>query len=395
MGLSSAAQLLSGPRGRELCLELARLAAPSGPGETYGSRALPAPGMSREGERILRTLAGLPERPVFTGPQLYRTLAATVRQAVYWRAPDETDALLAEPELRQALAPVAAAVVRSPAAAWWSAPAAPVTHCVQWIQTSTVPGTAPPALQGSRTALEQWRQSTAAQEATTAFSAGWAARWWSSPSLSGLVSSTPAVPGMGPAGLELVEDALAWTQARSYPLRPAQGARIREIRGPEDWQDLAARYPLDVTRSRGSCWNQAVPDPAVPRTWVIPDFSAVAEDYDAVHLTVSGYLSTAGAVLAARPAIDFSGVPGTNRTDATAPAHGSPAAALTMMAGWGPGETWWLNDVLEPAGDPVGWETVQGGAGHGGTGHGGAGNGGAGHGGSGWRVSEGSSAGTW
>ncbi|MBD7994306.1 hypothetical protein H9639_03215 [Arthrobacter sp. Sa2CUA1] len=330
MDFTSTTALLAGPRGRGLCLELAKLAAPRRPGESYGSTLLPAPGLSRESEQVLRTLAGIPERPQFSSADLHRSLVRIVRQAAYWQPPDETAQLLTEAEPCRALLPLAAAVVRSPAAAWWSEPAAPVTHCVQWIQTSTVPGTSPPALQGAGPALARWRAGITTQEANTPFSTGWTGRWWSSPTLSGVVSSTPAVPGNGPAGLQLVEDALDWTLARSYPVRAAPGTRIYEIHGPGDWQELAARYPLDVTRSRGSTWSLAAPHSG-DGTWVMPDFSAVADHYDAVHLTVTGYLSTAGVVLAA-------------------------GDAKTMLAGWAPGETWWLNDVLVPAGEPTNWQ---------------------------------------
>jgi len=297
--------------------------------------------MSRDGEQVLRTLAGIPERPVFTGADLHRGLAGVVRRATYWQPPDETAQLLAEPEPCRALLPVAAAVVRSPAAAWWCEPAAPVTHYVQWVQTSTVPGTTPPTLDGASQALARWRASVVSQEANTPFPAGWTGRWWSSPSLSRLVSTSPALPGQGPAGLDLVEDPQDWTHARSYPVRVAPDARICEIRGPGDWQDLAVRYPLDVTRSRGSSWSAAVPQ-SEGWSWVMPDWSAVAEEYDGVHLTVAGYLSTAGAPLAA----------------GAVPDAGTALAALTVLAGWAPGETWWLNDVLEPAGEPTGWQTA-------------------------------------
>jgi hypothetical protein len=45
--------------------------------------------------------------------------------------------------------------------------------------------------------------------------------------------------------------------------------------------------------------------------WLIPDYAAVADDWDAVHLTVAGYLTTAGIAI---------------------PAGG----ARTMLAGWDP-----------------------------------------------------------
>lgn len=48
---------------------------------------------------------------------------------------------------------------------------------------------------------------------------------------------------------------------------------------------------------------------------------AVAADYDAVHLTVAGYVSTAGRAL---------------------PVDG----ACTMLAGWDPDQTFWLTGTL-------------------------------------------------
>lgn len=71
--------------------------------------------------------------------------------------------------------------------------------------------------------------------------------------------------------------------------------------------------------------------------WFIPDYVAVASDYDAVHLTVAGYLTTAGRALP----LDELTAGGT--------------VARTMLAGWNPDETYWLADVLTTAGPPVRW----------------------------------------
>jgi hypothetical protein len=61
---------------------------------------------------------------------------------------------------------------------------------------------------------------------------------------------------------------------------------------------------------------------------VIPDWPAVAEEYDAVHVSVWGWLTTAG-----RPvAVD---------------------GAASLLAGWSPDATFWLTDCLELVGDPV------------------------------------------
>ena len=54
---------------------------------------------------------------------------------------------------------------------------------------------------------------------------------------------------------------------------------------------------------------------------MVPDWPEVAQEYDAVHLTVSGYLTTAGRAV---PVSD---------------------GVASVLAGWGPDETWWLTDV--------------------------------------------------
>ena len=67
--------------------------------------------------------------------------------------------------------------------------------------------------------------------------------------------------------------------------------------------------------------------------WLIPDWSAVGRDYDAVHLTVLGYLATAGRAL---PVDDD----------------------FTVLAGWEPSETWWLDDVVR-SGKPDTWTRTE------------------------------------
>ena len=69
----------------------------------------------------------------------------------------------------------------------------------------------------------------------------------------------------------------------------------------------------------------------VDRRWVIPDWLAVAEDYEVVHLTVNGYLTTSGRALA----VD--------------------TGSSTFLAGWNPDMSYWLSDVLEAAGSPTLW----------------------------------------
>lgn len=68
--------------------------------------------------------------------------------------------------------------------------------------------------------------------------------------------------------------------------------------------------------------------------WLMPDYRAAADDYDALHLTVAGYLSTAGRVLPVT-------------TD-----------AATMLAGWDPDTTWWLTDLADTPEPTVRWDTA-------------------------------------
>lgn len=293
------------------------------------------PGMSQESSRVLRLLEALPHRPEVTVAQVLQSLDRVVKGAAYWQPPSDTARLLAEPVPRDLLLPVAVAVVRS-GPGWWRDPGAVTQYYVQWIASTTVPGTGPPILTGSAAGLRRWRESIAAEEGHTPLVANWTGRWWSIPALSDVPATTPAIPGNGPAGLVMVENPLEWTTARTYPLQAAKGARIYEIRDPRSWQDLVTAYPLEVTRSRGRSWAVSSGDPQADTwLWAIPDWQAVARDYDGVHLSVAGYLLTAGSVLDA-------------------------AGMKTMLAGWAPAETWWLNDVLAPAGEPATWTAVPG-----------------------------------
>jgi hypothetical protein len=88
------------------------------------------------------------------------------------------------------------------------------------------------------------------------------------------------------------------------------------------------RYPLDVTGSRRHDWWRVT---GWAGRWLIPDYAAAAADWDAVHLSVAGYLTTAGIAL---PVGD---------------------GARTMLAGWDPDATGWLADVLTGTGALEDW----------------------------------------
>lgn len=114
---------------------------------------------------------------------------------------------------------------------------------------------------------------------------------------------------------------------RYWPVTPDRTARICEITGPDDWVALVTRYPLEVTKSRRHDWWR-VAGWAGP--WLMPDYAAAAADYEAVHLTVGGYLTASGRALAVH-------------------------SARCLLAGWDPDKTYWLADALAGVGPPVRW----------------------------------------
>ncbi|MCQ1999614.1 hypothetical protein [Arthrobacter zhaoxinii] len=121
--------------------------------------------------------------------------------------------------------------------------------------------------------------------------------------------------GQIPAGLSLVEDSAGLEEATVIPVSGT--GRTLRIRSPEDWIALCRAYPLEVTASRRHNWFQTTG--RIGR-WVIPDWEQAAERWDAVHLTVLGYLRSAGRALA----VD--------------------AGTASVIAGWDPDSILWLTD---------------------------------------------------
>ncbi len=327
--------LLNGPRGRRLCLAL------------INPDRLPhwRPFLRREQEPDLRSLAADLEAAVSTTDltmissanhelALMGALSQSVGAAMYWQQPDDEDRILSHPEIYELLGPIARSVADSPAALWWSTGV--YFKDQQYTEWVNGPSGGPPSLLGARQQLESWRVATDADEEQAklrpeAPSASNSGHWWSVPIPSRLVCTTRGLPGLGAVKLVLAEDSSGWTEARCWPLVPKGSARTFDIRTPEDWIDLVARYPLDVSRSRRHDWWRTT---GTASAWLIPDWLAVASDYDAVHLTVTGYLTTAGRAL---PVLD----------------------ACTVLAGWDPDQTFWLTDILAESGDPTEWSIDQ------------------------------------
>jgi len=333
--------LLAAPRGRSLCINLLddRLAPP---GRRARRAWLAAVGAAErgDGKRCARKLgqcvqiADLSVMPFGSGALLAGLLAA-VGIAEYWQEPDAEDRGFAGDAARAALRPVAEAVAAAaagiPDVGWWTEPADLSRQCcTQFLDQHPSPE---PQLTGTATLVRAWLADTrdderSAHDRPEDPAASFSGRWWSSPANSGLPVTTRGLPSLGAAGLVLVENELGGRSARCWPVAPREGARVYEIGGPDRWAELVDRYPLDVSTSRRHDWWRAT---GLNGRWLIPDYAAAAADWDAIHVSVAGYLTTAGIAMPAG------------------------SGARTMLAGWDPDATWWLNDVLFFTSEPEAW----------------------------------------
>jgi hypothetical protein len=264
----------------------------------------------------------------WTEDDVFAALRRTVDNAAYWQEPLDADEIDAPDD---AFSPIAERVLRSGEIEWWRAAAALDDQWYVDLQDAR-DASPPPALTGSDGALIRWRdeEAGAAESMREAFRGGHGAEnvsgtWWSAPIVPGLSATSRQLPGHGPAGLWLVEDELGWRRARCWPVRPARDPRVYEVHGPDDWAQLARTFPLDVTESRSPDWARST---GRHGRWVVPDWPAVAAEYDAVHVSTWGYLTTAGLPVAVN-------------------------GAASLLAGWSPDQTYWLTDCLELVGAAV------------------------------------------
>jgi hypothetical protein len=106
----------------------------------------------------------------------------------------------------------------------------------------------------------------------------------------------------------------------------AENARVFEIDEPRAWQRLVTDYPRTATATYRHNWAWTGWD----GEWLVPDWPAVAADWDGIHLSVAGYLSTAGRALPV-------------------------GTARMLLAGWNPDETYWLTDAITSLGEVQAW----------------------------------------
>lgn len=324
-------ELLVGPRGRRLCLQWVYWLAEEQAQEGFGSlesdinraagpfeepvtttfplstRVSPRPGSGTlpTPVDIARRIMQLQVREP-THREALTLLADTASFAMYWQAPWGEDALAATDPVRASLRPIAEALVAAAAAQWWDGPA---DLCSQW------------SVQESRSAEPGAGAEPPAENAAEILRASeeLVGQWWSTPPHR-LSHSTRYLDGLGPVGMWVEEDGTDPQYQVATRIDPPTTPRVLEISGPEDWTRLCREFPLDVTMSRDGVWPAAT---GCAGPWTLPDWSAVAESgIDAVHLTVRGYLTTAGRAL---PSCGHRRAEGTRR-------HAITAAAVVMRA---------------------------------------------------------------
>jgi hypothetical protein len=152
---------------------------------------------------------------------------------------------------------------------------------------------------------------------------------WSSPPTGWATTrSVPGHPPLPAMGLIWDWDSDGASHTQHWNVTFAADARIYEINGRADWCRLVERYPRDVTYTRRSAWWKPT---HWEGRWLLPDWEAVAGDYDGVHLSVTGFLEAAQNML-------------------------TVAGGNTSLVVWEPDETYWLNDVVALDGGPVDWD---------------------------------------
>lgn len=258
-------------------------------------------------------------------PELVRqALQKSVEWAMYWQPPEGIDVLAATDVVVEQLRRVADHLAAAPAATWWSQGLAPAAQwCVVWDEDSV--GFRIPPMDR---ALQAWREEIQQRETRLAGTGQeYNNEWWSIPP-SPIRVSTRELPDGTPAGLHGSEDTYGWDKGWAQRVTPPAGARVCEITGAHAWAQLCRRFPLEVTAQHWSQWRRTT---GYDGGWVIPDYVQVAQHFDAVHLTVRGYLATAGRAV---------------------PVDEDHAA---MLAGWNPDETFWLIDNVTIDHSAVAW----------------------------------------
>lgn len=369
--------LLAGPRGRRMLAELicaarvrgwhasqpaqagvspVMIAFPAGTSDAERAVELARARMPRAREDLAADVAALARAGGDVPPEpaaLVDAVRVSVSANMPWQEPDGDDALLADPLIVQSLRPVAERIAASPSAGSWTRP---LDLARQRLNLNPGWADEPPVVQDTDVTVmvtglaawaQLWRESTERAERRaqidrpTDVAAPISGDWWSTP----LAWVDPEAPGarhaptttppllgldhpLGSTEMVWQEDDGGWEDTLLVPVAPVRPPRVHEVTGPSAWADLVRRFPLEVSASRRHDWYRHT---GRDGAWAIPDWLAVREEFDAVHVTVAGYLTTAGR------AVDVGD------------------GVASVLAGWSPDSTAWLTDILVESGPRERW----------------------------------------
>lgn len=253
-----------------------------------------------------------------TPEQVSDALADAVVWAAYWQEPDWIDVVLARPEITAALADIDDSSLLALLSSSEDSPQidTPGDLSVAWMGLDEDPRPVADVLNESHERLLRSVERSKRDKPDDP-AAAWSGMWWSMPP-SELRSSMGMTPSGIPEALHYVEDGPPREEAVISKLK-VSAARLYVIDSPDDWVALCEKYPLDVTAEVRHDWYRVT---GRDGRWVIPNWRDVAGEWDGVLLTKRAYLSSAGTAI---PVGD----------------------AASVIAGWNPGETYWLTDAVE------------------------------------------------
>lgn len=321
-------QLLAGPRGRRFLLELACLRNTELEQLMYAHvvQGLDAAGRVKVIVELARSASLFQTQPP-TSRELVQSLGEAVRSAKYWEAPDTEDQLLALEPIKNALRKLSQVIAEN-APDWWSERAATPQFRLQTPGQNTL---ADPGMWHPSAGIRDWYQHTVHEERTFEHNeadAEYGGMWWSIPAHPSIPMTTRSLGQDGPVGLWAQEDLPAMDSAQVYSVEAHDDSKILEIASIHDYAGLVENYPLRLTASRQHNWHSVT---GTHDEWYIPHWGLIAQDYDAVHLSVATYLESATKRIGLR-------------------------SGATMIAGWSPDATIWLTNKLHRADEGSQWK---------------------------------------
>lgn len=220
-------------------------------------------------------------------------LEATADSAMAWQPRDDRDALLDRPAVRATLGRLADRAAGSALVQQLVRPL-DTRWTVSFPREDDADG---PARERPtpEAALTSWRADLVAEQRRGA-SRGVSGTWWTTPPWPLEATTGAPFPERGPLELWAAED--SWGDERAIVRRSfgRPGDRVARVDSPEDWAALCRRWPLAVDRTtRRTDWAAST---GVRAGWVQPDWAAVAEEFDVVHLTVAGWFRCSGIAIA-------------------------------------------------------------------------------------------------